>query len=334
MIVYGQNGKGKGKLGSSVYLINHGVQVKREYTASVSNPSTEAQVNQRTRFKLASQVSAVLEPVIAIPRQGIRSPRNLFVKRNMNWFYGSGQEASVTYENLQLTAGCVGLPPISVVRQERDDLLLSLTARVANMVSHVVYAAFLKTDEDLLRYHDSVVAEVSATNSYASAQMADVSQDMVIFAYGFKGRNAKAVAKYGSYKVETAMDIASLVATRAIEGKDYMFTATRGTTLQVGDEGNPQPDTGKALLYVRGTNGGSVQVSVDGNVVGTYQDGNVQVTLGAAVTLTAQHPQSRQFLGWYYNGEQQPFSTETSVSFDMDDLTDIVALFSNVGGLE
>lgn len=334
MIVYGQDGKGKGKLGSSVYLINHGVQVKREYTASVSNPSTEAQVNQRTRFKLASQVSAVLEPVIAIPRQGIRSPRNLFVKRNMNWFYGSGQEASVTYENLQLTAGCVGIPAVIAGRNTSGELFLQLNGDVSKLVTHVVYAVYKKTDEGLLQFCDSVVAKLDEDDVQGFTVMDDIEGDLVIYAYGLKGRNAKAVAKYGSYQVETAMDIARLVATRAIEGKDYMFTATRGTTLEAGAQESPTPDAGKALLYVRGTNGGSVQVSVDGNVVGTYQDGNVQVTLGAAVTLTAQHPQNRQFFGWYYNGEQQPFSTDSSVSFDMAQMTDIVAQFSNVGGLE
>lgn len=334
MIVYGQNGKGKGKLGSSVYLINHGVQVKREYTASVSNPSTEAQVNQRTRFKLASQVSAVLEPVIAIPRQGIRSPRNLFVKRNMNWFYGSGQEASVTYENLQLTAGCVGIPAVIAGRNTNNELFLQLAGDVSKLVTHVVYAIYKKTDEGLLQFCDSVVAKLDDNDVQGFTIIDDIEGDLVIYAYGIKGRNAKAVAKYGSYQVETAMDIARLVATRAIEGKDYMFTATRGTTLAAGEQESPTPDTGKALLYVRGTNGGSVQVSVGGNVVGTYSDGYVQVTLGEAVTLVAQHPLNRQFFGWYYNGEQQPFSTESSVSFDMASMTDIVAVFSNVGGLE
>ena len=57
MKIYSLDGKGSGKVGGSVYYVNRGVQVRREYTAAVTNPSTDAQVGQRSRFKLASQVS-------------------------------------------------------------------------------------------------------------------------------------------------------------------------------------------------------------------------------------------------------------------------------------
>lgn len=334
MIVYGQDGKGKGKLGSSVYLINHGVQVKREYTGSVSNPSTEAQVNQRTRFKLASQVSAVLEPVIVIPRQGIRSPRNLFVKRNMNYFYGSGQEATVTFENLQLTAGCVGLPGISVDRETPSTLSLGLRGLVQKVISHVVYAIYLKTDENLLQYMDSVVVPISEDNPTGFVEVDDIEGELIIYAYGFKGRNAKAIAKYNNYQIDTAMDVARLVANRTLEGKDYMFTATRGTSIADGASGNIQPSDGKVLLYLRATSNGQIVVTQGAEEPITISQAVFDLQKDTSVTLRATHPENHQFWGWYNNGEQQPFSTAESITFSLTEMRDIVAQFSNVGGLE
>lgn len=85
MKLQGFVGKGTGKLGASVWAVRKGVQVVREYTNRVSNPNTRPQVVQRAKFKLLTQVSAIVRDALSYAniRQG-ESAGNVFMKRNMN----------------------------------------------------------------------------------------------------------------------------------------------------------------------------------------------------------------------------------------------------------
>lgn len=336
---YSANGKGSGKLGGSVYVINHGVQIEREYNGSVSNPSTSAQVAQRARFKLASQVSAALENVIAIPRKGIQSPRNRFVKRNMPFFYGGVDGAQVTYENLQLTLGSNGLPSILVERMQTGDLELTLTEPVHMSVSHVAYSIFRKTDEELLQLVASEVVQVNEDNVEADVTIADPGGDLVIFAYGYRMKNAKAKAKYDNYRVSNAADMATLIANRRLELSDVYFSATRGTSIKAGDVNNPTPGDNDVMLYLSNNFLGKIKLEQNSEVISEDYTGAFVATKGAHIKLT-QIPKELAggdfagFDGWFNNGEQTPFSMQTSIEFDITSMRDIVALWHPWGGLE
>lgn len=84
MKLQGFVGKGSGKLGASVWAVRKGVQVVREYTNRVSNPNTRPQVEQRAKFKLLSQLAAIVADAMSFTNvaQG-QSMRNVFMKRNM-----------------------------------------------------------------------------------------------------------------------------------------------------------------------------------------------------------------------------------------------------------
>lgn len=85
MKLQGFVGKGSGKLGASVWSVRKGVQVVREYTNRVSNPSTRPQVAQRAKFKLLTQLSAIVADAMAYSSVAPgQSQRNVFMKRNMN----------------------------------------------------------------------------------------------------------------------------------------------------------------------------------------------------------------------------------------------------------
>lgn len=85
MKLQGFVGKGSGKLGASVWTVRKGVQVVREYTNRVSNPSTRPQVAQRAKFKLLTQLSAIVADAMAFTNVTAgQSMRNVFMKRNMN----------------------------------------------------------------------------------------------------------------------------------------------------------------------------------------------------------------------------------------------------------
>ena len=336
---YSANGKGSGKLGGSVYVINHGVQIEREYNGSVSNPSTNAQVAQRSRFKLASQVSAALENVIVIPRKGIQSPRNRFVKRNMPFFYGGVDGAQVTYENLQLTLGSTGIPAISLQRLQSEDLKIQLTTPVVNSVEYVAYCVFRKTDEELLQYVASVIVRVDGANANAEETIPDRGGDLVVYAYGYRIKNAKAKAKYDNYKVASAADGATLIANRRIELSDVYFSGTRGTSLPDGDSQNVVPGPDEVLIYLTNNTLGTIKLEVGMKVISQDASGVFRVAKGAHVKLTGTPAalaggDVAGFDGWFNNGEQTPFSTAVSVEFDINEMRDIVARWHPWGGLE
>lgn len=336
---YSANGKGSGKLGGSVYVINHGVQIEREYNGSVSNPSTSAQVGQRARFKLASQVSAALENVIVIPRKGIQSPRNRFVKRNMQFFYGGVEGAQVTYENLQLTLGSNGLPSIGLVRNNTQELEMTLTAPVVNSVSYVAYSVFQKTDEGLLQLMASEIVEINEDNVNGDVTISDPGGDLVVYAYGYRMKNAKAKAKYDNYRVSNATDMAKLIANRRIELSDVYFSATRGTSIADRESTNPQPGTDDVMLYLN-TNGlGTIGLEVDGEPVAEVESGAFSVRKGSVVELTAKPAllpggDFAGFDGWFNNGEQTPFSMANTYQFSATAMRDIVARWHPWSGLE
>lgn len=332
-------GKGYGKKGDSVFVINHGVQIEREYNSKVSNPNTPAQVGQRARFKLASQVSAALENVIVIPRKGILSPRNRFVKRNMPFFYGGVEGAQVTYENLQLTLGNNGIPSIFVERNQSGELELKLKEPVQKAVSYVAYSIFRKTDEELLQLVASEIAKVDEDNVDAQVTISDPGGDLVIYAYGYRMKTAKAKAKYDNYRVSNATDMAKLIANRRIELSDVYFSATRGTSIAAEERDNPQPAPGGVLLYLN-TNGlGTIGLKVDGDNVAEVESGAYNVQKGSVVELTAKPAQLAGgdfagFDGWFNNGEQTPFSTAATYQFTITSMRDIVARWHPWGGLE
>lgn len=339
MKVTSYRSKGSGKVGSSVYVINHGVLIEREYNSEVSNPSTPAQVGQRARFKLASQVSAALENVIAIPRKGILSPRNRFVKRNMQFFYGGVDGAQVTYENLQLTLGSIGLPSIGLARNNTHELEMTLTEPVVKAVSHVAYSVFRKTDEELLQMVASVIVPVNEDNVNADVTIADPGGDLVVFAYGYRMKNAKAKAKYDNYRVSSATDMATLIANRRLELSDVYFSATRGTSIADGDNDNPQPGPNEVMLYLSSSILGKIKLEQDNEVISEDAKGAFVCNRGSHIKLT-QIPNQLEggdyagFDGWFNNGEQTPFSMATTYQFFITSMRDIVARWHPWGGLE
>lgn len=84
----GITGKVSGKMGSAVFRVRNGQQVVTQYNPIVANPNTKAQQGPRSKFKLLSQLAAVLSPgfgtlnVVRRPAKGAPSKRNAFMKIN------------------------------------------------------------------------------------------------------------------------------------------------------------------------------------------------------------------------------------------------------------
>lgn len=314
------NSKFRGKLGAVVFSVNTGVQIAREYNPQVKNPNTMSQVNQRARLKLASQMAAALSPVIAIPREGLVSPRNLFIKENMDFVSANEGQAMISYENIQLTKGVAGIPTVKAARQS-NKINIELVSDARKSVSRIVYIVYTKTSEDQLQYIDSVVVSQPGENGTFPSSVADFVGDVIIWAYGIKDNSSSATSKYGNYSVNTGEDIAQLVITRKLAAGDFQLTQTRGTTLFEGQESTTDATPSQNLVYIT--------ASGPGTVSGTGFTGNRKaVNKGESVTVKATPNQGAKFDGWRLNGKTQNVSSSAEYTFTPTSTTDLIAVFS------
>lgn len=323
-------GKTTGKIGSIVFSTSGGETIAREYNPHVANPNTMAQVNQRARMKLMSQISAALSPVIAMTKDGLVSRRNKFVKANFDKSYALDGTAQISYENVQLTEGSVGLPQIITTIGETGGILhpvIALASAPAQNISRVVYCIFEKTQEARLSLvYSTIVSNPKAEGANFGFEPQGISwrtsddqivynKEYVIYAYGMADTSEKATARYGNMNVMSASDIATLVANRSISFEDYQFTQTRGTTIGQGSGGDTPTPAGQARVFVTALGQGG---TVSG--AGTYP-------IGQQVTVTATPNTGFYFKGWANNGSAQIISTEASYTFTLQGQTDLVAMF-------
>ena len=321
-------GKTSGKVGGLVYATSGGETIIREYNPNVANPSTTAQVDQRARMKLMSQLAASVAPALAMQKSGLVSARNKFTKINFGNSYALNGVAQVTYENLQFTEGNLALPQINAeITQIGNDrnLVTYFSEEPGASVTRVVWFVFTKSQEGKLSYKASYITSTRKTTQgqntyYFFALLPKMpAGDLVIYAYGMIDTSERASAQYGNLNVEDGSDIAKLVATRAISFTDYQFTQTRGTTMGADNQPVDSVPDGSVRIYATALGDGG---TVTGG--GTYE-------IGASVTLTATAASGYTFRAWLRNGTNQVVSTDNPYTFDAATQLDLIAAFDYEG---
>lgn len=206
-------GKGTGKLGSSVFAISGGEQVVREYNPVVSNPNTEAQIAQRAKLKLMSQLGAALAPALGFKKMGLVSARNQFVSKNIGLSLYANNEASVDITGLELTDSAVSFPRLILDDAGSGSISVMLEAPAASDIKRVAYFVYEVTDDTKLRYVASAV-ESEAGDAHNFPHAFNVgSGKFVAYAYGIKDNNTTATIRYEEY----AANYADAEATLAVE---------------------------------------------------------------------------------------------------------------------
>lgn len=315
-------GKINGKIGSVVFSTSGGSIIAREYNPNVANPNTMAQINQRARMKLMSQLSASLSTVLAMTKDGLVSKRNKFTKLNFPASYALNGVAQITYENIQITEGNTSLPALvaaGVVSSDHMNLQVGLSVQPSATINRVVYCLFKKSNEGKLEY---IASSIIATREgptiaiWFSAVFNTLPiAEYVVFAYGMSDTSERASATYGNLNVVTASDLAKLIATRAISFSDYQFTQTRAITI-ASDGTAVQPEqAGKVRVYVTALGQG-----------GTVSGGG-SFDIGESVTVVATPANGFDFVRWAYNGTNETASTNASYTFTVNKQTDLVAIF-------
>lgn len=316
MKLNGIAGTGSGKLGSQVYASVGGEQIVRQYQSKVANPNTALQVNQRARLKLMSQLSAAFAPVIVIPKKGLKSSRNLFVKRNFELSSGNDGMAQLSIENIQLTSGTAGLPAIYLSRAGGAALTAKMVSKPGAAVSRICYIVYVKDADQQLRYVTSKIVTEAGEDGLFMTTFPYMSGDVVVYAYGMKDLNSRASANYGNYSVSTGQDIASLLMGRDLSFNDYRFTETRGVTLFTGNDVVNDISSSQIQVWLTASGPGSVTGA------GIY-------TMGTEVNLIATPDAGCNFICWRMNGSGFVLSYNQTIKLFPRQNVDLIAVFEN-----
>lgn len=224
-------GTGSGKTGNAVFATSAGKQIVRTYQPKVSNPNTDAQIAQRAKFKLLSQLGAVMAPIIVIPKDGLTSARNRFVQMNFHLTdYDNGQ-ATVSLTELQVTDSQIPLVGLSA---QYDGVTHAINASssdpVAGSFDKVAYGLFKVTEGAKLQLVEVKVVDTNTTDTeYGDVTFENVSNgDYVLYAYGMKAKNANSRSNYYNYQVDGSSSVASLDTFLALSLSNYVFSMTVG----------------------------------------------------------------------------------------------------------
>lgn len=123
-IMQGITGKMSGKMGSAVFRVRNGAQVVTQYNPIVKNPDTAGQQEARAKFKLLSQLGAIMESgfgtMAGTKRAGKSAPtqRNAFMQLNyplvaVDMSSDVPERAKIEMDKLQLTSSSRPLGDIS-----------------------------------------------------------------------------------------------------------------------------------------------------------------------------------------------------------------------------
>lgn len=225
---------GTGKLAGAVYSQRYGETIIREYKPTIANPNTKAQVDQRAKFKLLSQLAAVLAPALYFQRNKGVSPRNLFVKNGQPLVSINDNEASIDMLSLQLGRG--------VLARLTTPVLAERTATVSGAtladVDEVVFVCVTMTQgaPTILREVISVEPTGTGLSRTATASFTNVGgfgNTEIVYAYGIRFNDAGAKARYENEvgKLSTGW-VSALAFVRTAKESDVSFTSTvavRGT---------------------------------------------------------------------------------------------------------
>lgn len=315
MKLAGIQGKGTGKLGASVYAVSGGEQIVRQYNPNVSNPSTAGQVDQRSKFKLMSQLSAAMAPYIAIRKQGLVSARNQFNSINIGNVRVVDSVADINLNRVQLTKSQLGIADFTADRDSGTAIAVQLAEEVAAGLDGVVYSAFTKEADGTLAAFDSVVVTTPGSPAQFAGSLKYTAKSVVVYAYGYRANTSAAKNAYGNMSAPSAEEVAKLITTSYEVASGTSLTKTKGLTMNVGETSGASDDEEHFLVSVSASGNGSVS-------------GGGSITAGQTCTLRATPDAEASFVAWKRGSSSgEVLSTNPTYTFEVDRNITIVGVF-------
>lgn len=311
-------GKMNGKIGNIVVSSVNGQVIGREYNPNVANPNTVMQQNTRSKFKLASQLSAAMAPVIAIRKEGAKSARNIFVAQNFDQINYNLGVASINLNVVQLTKSQTSFCGFNADRSVGTSINVELNEDAAALLTRVVYIAYKKLSDGTLQLFDSKVCETAGDDGRFADVLRYDAGDVVLYAYGMKDLESGITTKFGNMSAPSAQDAANLLISSTENMASVQLTKTAGLTMMTGEDTGDSDDVEHILV--------SVIVSGNGSAVG-----GGRYEAGQTVTLRATPDEEATFEGWHI-GTASGTRVSTSPVYTFTAETDITLVAKFEGG--
>lgn len=227
-----------GKMGNAVFRQNHGETVISQYQPIVTNPNTKAQQDVRSKFKLISQVGAMVAPVIAIPRRGASTSRNQFSKIN----YPSVQK--ITIEG-------VGMESIAIQDIKLTESQEAFEGQFRNLIVDAGVVDVTMIADSIATYDEVVCVAISGANtlsvnerparyrgstrflttdtSMQSIRVGELTENerLFILSYGIRHTSKSSKTSYNNQIAH--QDVIALSANLRQSANGYQLTDTKGT---------------------------------------------------------------------------------------------------------
>lgn len=231
MKLHGLGGVGTGKLGNQVFSVRAGQQIVRQYNPVVSNPQTAAQVESRAKLKLASQLAAVVAPVIAIPADGLKTKRNEFISQNYQSISYNDEIAGIVMNKVKLTKGTAYMPAIQASRNSNGRILVSIPDDTGANLDKVIYCVVSRSNGGTMLLLDTDTLDKDESNPTWDATLVGSTQACTVYAYGIRFNNDESKASYSNVGLDTAGLIAQITSNREALQNNVTITATTAATV-------------------------------------------------------------------------------------------------------
>lgn len=218
-----------GRVAGSVFAVRNGEVIERAYNPIVANPNTPAQLENRAKLKLLSQLSAVFGNYIAMPRIGAVSARNRFVKENYGATTYASNEADITMTSVKLTKSVVALPELTATR---TGFTIGVELNLADAdINRIVYIGVVRQPDGTARVAAAAVVSEAGTNrNYPGTLEMNTTAPAYVFAYGVRDNTEAARVKFADMNV-TAENIANVIVTRMLTEQDVTVTETQAVSV-------------------------------------------------------------------------------------------------------
>lgn len=215
MKLQGFVGKGTGKLGASVWAVRKGVQIVREYTDKVTNPNTPAQVGQRAKFKLLTQLGAVVAGNGMFFRNlnAGESMRNAFMRANMGAVELSptGDVALLNVSEVALTDGHTTAPSATFNRTT-GIMSVDLSAAAMADIMGIGYAVITLPDVGRVIGYSARAEKAEGETAITATIVAPsaLMNKTNVLVWGYRFADAAARAKYEAIAASETADVVAL----------------------------------------------------------------------------------------------------------------------------
>lgn len=200
-----------GKMGSAVFRQRGGQTIAAQYQPIVKNPNSESQQEARAKFKLMSQLAAIMQEgfgtmgVAERPARGSLTPRNAFFKLNYHLIEttqeANGVSAKIPMEQLKLTSSFRALSPLRLSAEPQTDGVIATMNYIPAEVAAVrlIGVAYVEVGEVRQPTIFSIQnAEVDSLTHIVAVNIsiANVKTDKItVLAYGLIPSSSSAAAR-------------------------------------------------------------------------------------------------------------------------------------------